>query len=307
MRTVFFGTPRWAVPSLEALLASDIEVAAVVTNPDRPAGRGMKLRPSPVKERALRAGLEVLQPQRAKDPEFHDSLEKLAPDVAPVVAYGKILPASLLDIPPLGFVNLHFSLLPEYRGAAPVQRAVMDGRSVSGISIMVLTEGMDEGPVLVTTEEPIRDDDTAGSLGDRLAAIGSGSLVDALVSYGAGDLTPVEQDHDRATFAPKVTTEDAAIDWARPSLVIHNQVRGLNPAPGAWTTLRGKRLKIWATRPKAGRDLASGELDVWDGALVAGTGDAPVELTEVQLQAKKPMSGVDAARGLRLAPGERFE
>jgi len=307
MRTVFFGTPRWAVPSLEALLASDIEVAAVVTNPDRPAGRGMKLRPSPVKERALRAGLEVLQPQRAKDPEFHDSLEKLAPDVASVVAYGKILPPSLLDIPPLGFVNLHFSLLPEYRGAAPVQRAVMDGRSVSGISIMVLTEGMDEGPVLVTTEEPIRDDDTAGSLGDRLAAIGSGSLVDALVSYGAGDLTPVEQDHDRATFAPKVTTEDAAIDWARPSLVIHNQVRGLNPAPGAWTTLRGKRLKIWATRPKAGRDLAPGELDEWDGALVAGTGDAPVELTEVQLQAKKPMSGVDAARGLRLAPGERFE
>ena len=307
MRTVFFGTPRWAVPSLEALLASDIEVAAVVTNPDRPAGRGMELRPPPVKERALRAGLEVLQPQRAKDPEFHDSLEKLAPDVASVVAYGKILPASLLDIPPLGFVNLHFSLLPEYRGAAPVQRAVMDGRSVSGISIMVLTEGMDEGPLLATTEEPIRDDDTAGSLGDRLAAIGSARLVGALVSYGAGDLTPVEQDHDRATYAPKVTTEDAAIDWTRPSFAIHNQVRGLNPVPGTWTTLRGKRLKIWATRPIAGRDLAPGELDVWDDALVAGTGDAPVELTEVQLQAKKPMSGVDAARGLRLAPGERFE
>ena len=188
-----------------------------------------------------------------------------------------------------------------------MQRALMDGRSVSGISIMVLTEGMDEGPVLVTTEEPIRDDDTAGSLGDRLAAIGSGSLVDALVSYGAGGLTPVEQDHDRATFAPKVTTEEAAIDWAQSSLVIHNKVRGLNPAPGAWTTLRGKRLKIWATRPIAGRDLAPGELDVRDGTLVAGTGDAPVELTEVQLQAKKPMSGVDAARGLRLAPGERFE
>ncbi len=307
MRTVFFGTPRWAVPSLEALLASDIEVAAVVTNPDRPAGRGMELRPSPVKECALRAGLEVLQPQRARDPEFHDALEKLAPDVATVVAYGKILPASLLVIPPLGFVNLHFSLLPEYRGAAPVQRAVMDGRSVSGISIMVLTEGMDEGPVLVTTEELIRDDDTAGSLGDRLAAIGSASLVDALAAYGTGDLIPVEQDHDRATYAPKVTTEEAAIEWARPSLVIHNSVRGLNPVPGAWTTLRGKRLKIWATRPQAERDLAPGELDVRDGALIAGTGDVPVELTELQLQAKKPMSGVDAARGLRLARGERFE
>ena len=306
MRTVFFGTPQWAVPSLEALLASDIEVAAVVTNPDRPAGRGMELRASPVKEHALRAGLEVLQPQRARDPEFHDALEKLAPDVSSVVAYGKILPASLLAIPPLGFVNLHFSLLPEYRGAAPVQRAVMDGRYVTGISIMVLTEGMDEGPVLATTEERIRDDDTAGSLGDRLAEIGSGRLVDTLVSYGAG-LAPLDQDHDRATYAPKVTTEEAAIDWARPSLAIHNHVRGLNPVPGAWTTLRGKRLKIWSTRPIVGRGLASGELDVWDGVLVAGTGGAPVELTEVQLQAKKPMSGAEAARGLRLAPGERFE
>jgi methionyl-tRNA formyltransferase len=307
MRTVFFGTPQWAVPSLEALLASDIEVAAVVTNPDRPAGRGMELRPSPVKESALRAGLEVFQPQRARDPQFHDALEKLAPDVGTVVAYGKILPASLLAIPPLGFVNLHFSLLPEYRGAAPVQRAVMDGRSLSGISIMVLTEGMDEGPVLMATEEPIRDDDTAGSLGDRLAASGSAGLVDALAAYGVGDLTPVEQDHDRATYAPKVTTEEASIEWARPSLVIRNKVRGLNPVPGAWTTLRGKRLKIWATRPWTERGLAPGELDVRDGALVAGTGDGQVELTEIQLQAKKPMSGVDAARGLRLARVERFE
>ena len=307
MRTVFFGTPQWAVASLEALLTSDIEVAAVVTNPDRPAGRGMELRPSPVQERALQAGLDVLQPRRARDPDFHAALERLAPDVATVVAYGKILPGSLLAIPPLGFVNLHFSLLPEYRGAAPVQRAVMDGRSASGVSIMVLTEGMDEGPVLDKADEPIRDDDTAGTLGDRLAAIGSGRLVEALKAYGAGALTPVEQDHGRATYAPKVMTEEAAVDWARPSLVIHNKVRGLNPVPGAWTTLRGKRLKVWKTRPTTGRDLAPGQLDVWDGALVAGTGDAPIELTEIQLQAKRPMPGGDAARGLRLARGERFE
>ena len=176
----------------------------------------MELRPPPVKERALRAGLEVLQPQRARDPEFHDTLERLAPDVSTVVAYGKILPASLLGIPPFGFVNLHFSLLPEYRGAAPVQRAVMDGRWETGISIMVLTEGMDEGPVLATTEERIRDDDTAGSLGDRLAAIGSGRLVDTLVAYVAATSLPSSR-ITTAFYAPKVTTEEAAIDWARPS------------------------------------------------------------------------------------------
>ena len=307
MRTVFFGTPSWAVPSLESLLASDFEVAAVVTNPDRPSGRGMALRPSPVKERALSAGLEVLQPQKARAPEFHDALEELAPDVATVVAYGKILPGSLLAIPRLGFVNLHFSLLPEYRGAAPVQRAVMDGRSLSGVSIMVLTEGMDEGPVLSATEEPVHDDDTAGSLGDRLAAIGATSLVDALAAYGAGGLIPVEQDHARATYAPKITTEEAAIEWTGPSRAIRNRVRGLSPVPGAWTALRGQRVKVWATRESAEEGLAPGELDVRDEALIVGTGDGALELMKVQLQSKRPMSGADAARGLRLAPGERFE
>jgi methionyl-tRNA formyltransferase len=268
----------------------------------------MELRPSPVKERGLGAGLEVLQPQRARSPEFHDALGELAPDVATVVAYGKILPGSLLKIPRLGFVNLHFSLLPEYRGAAPVQRAIMDGRRVSGVSVMVLTEGMDEGPLLAATEEPIRDDDTAGSLGDRLAAIGSTLLVDTLARYGEEKLIPAEQDHDRATYAPKITTEEAAIDWTKPSAVIRNQVRGLNPAPGAWTTLRGKRTKVWATLPSVFNGaLGPGELDVRDGAFVVGTGDGVLELIEVQLQSRIPMSGADATRGLRLAPGERFE
>jgi len=307
MRTVFFGTPQWAVPSLEALLESDIEVAAVVTNPDRPAGRGMEVRASPVKVLALRAGLEVLQPQRARAPEFHDSLALLAPDVATVVAYGKILPPSLLAIPWLGFVNLHFSLLPEYRGAAPVQRAVMDGRPTSGVSIMVLTEGMDEGPILSRTEEPVGAKDTAGSLGDRLAEIGSSALVDALAAYGDGELEPVEQDHDRATYAPKISTDEAAIDWRRASVAIRNQVRGLNPAPGAWTALRGKRLKVWAAEPSDEGGLAPGELYATRGALIAGTGDGALELTQIQLQGKRPATGADAARGLRLARGERFE
>lgn len=307
MRTVFFGTPPWAVPSLEALLESDIEVAAVVTNPDRPAGRGMKLRASPVKERALQAGLEILQPQRARGPELHDSLQALVPDVATVVAYGKILPPSLLAIPRLGFVNLHFSLLPEYRGAAPVERAVMDGRATSGVSIMVLSEGMDEGPVLSKIEEPVLADDTAGSLGERLARIGSTALVDALAAYAAGELAPVEQDHDRATYAPKITGEEAAIDWGGPTDAIRNQVRGLNPAPGAWTTLRGKRLKVWAASPSDEGGLAPGALSATGGALIAGTGDGALELMRVQLEGRRPATGADAARGLRLARGERFE
>ena len=307
MRTVFFGTPQWAVPSLEALLSSDIEVAAVVTNPDRPAGRGMEPRASPVKRRALEAGIEVLQPEKARGQEFHDELERLAPDLAVVVAYGKILPATLLAVPPLGFVNLHFSVLPEYRGAAPVQRAVMEGRSASGVSIMVLTEKMDEGPVLVTADEPVRPDDTAGSLGERLAGIGSSLLVEALKSYDRGELQPVTQDHARATYAPKLTTEEAAVDWTRPSESIRNQVRGLNPAPGAWTTLRGRRMKLWATEPFDAADLAPGELGVRGDALVAGTGDGTLELSEIQLQGKRPTGGLEAARGLRLAPGERFE
>ena len=307
MRTVFFGTPQWAVPSLEALLESDIEVAAVVTNPDRPAGRGMELRASPVKERALQAGLEVLQPQRARAPELHETLATLAPEFATVVAYGKILPPSLLAIPRLGFVNVHFSLLPEYRGAAPVQRAVMDGRDISGVSIMVLTEGMDEGPVLSRIEEPVGADDTAGSFGERLARIGSSALVEALVAYGDGELEPVEQDHERATYAPKITSEEAAIDWGLGSAAIRNQVRGLNPAPGAWTTLRGKRLKVWeAARSDAG-GLAPGELYAIRGALIVGTGEGALELMQIQLQGKRPATGADAARGLRLARGERFE
>lgn len=307
MRTVFFGTPRWAVPSLDALMVSDIEIAGVVTNPDRTAGRGMQLRVSPVKQRALELGLDVLQPQRVRAPEFHDEMRKLAPEVCTVVAYGKILPGSLLAIPPLGFVNVHFSLLPEYRGAAPVQRAIMDGRGITGVSILVLTEGMDEGPVLATVQEPVLEDDTAGSLGDRLAKLGGPLLDDALTSFGSGALQPVEQDHEHASYAPKITTEEARIDWREPAPVIRNKARGLNPAPGAWTTLRGKRAKVLATEIFGDEGLAPGEIAARGGSFLAGTGDDALRITRFQLQGKKVTSGEEAARGLRLAPGERFE
>jgi methionyl-tRNA formyltransferase len=307
MRTVFFGTPEWAVPSLDALSRSDIEVIAVVTNPDRPAGRGMEMRVSPVKSRASELKLSVLQPSSARDADFHTALSKLAPDICTVVAYGKILPGDLLAVPRLGFVNLHFSLLPEYRGAAPVQRAIMEGREATGVSVMVLTEGMDEGPVLTSSPTSIRDEETAGELGDRLAKEGSSLLVEALASYGSGELSPVEQDHARATYAPKITTQEARIDWSLAAWAIRNQVRGLNPQPGAWTTLRGKRVKILNVEVTARGDLEPGELAVRDDCLLVGAGDGTLILRRLQLQGKSVTTGPEAGRGLRLDRGEGFE
>lgn len=276
-----------------------------MTNPDKPAGRGMELRPSPVKEEALRAGLEVLQPRRAREPELEERMRALAPDVAIVVAYGSILPGSLLEVPRLGFVNLHFSLLPAYRGAAPVQRAVMDGVEVSGVSIMVLTEGMDEGPVLAVQEVTVEPEDTAGTLGERMADLGAPLLVDTVRRYGEGAIEPREQDDARATYAPKITTEEARVDWSAPAHEISNLVRGLNPAPGAWTEWDGKRLKLWAVRP-AEVELESGELRATGDALLAGTGSGALALADVQLAGKKRMSGADLARGMRVGEGARL-
>ncbi len=265
----------------------------------------MKLRPSPVKERALERGLEVLQPPKARDPELLERLEAIAPGVAVVVAYGSILPKALLEVPPNGFVNVHFSLLPLYRGAAPVQRAVMEGRRETGVSIIVLTEGMDEGPVLARATTPIADDDTAGTVGERLSAIGADLLVRTLPEYVRGDLEPEEQDHDLATYAPKITSEEAEIDWTKPVAQIRDHIRGMNPVPGAWTTLRGERLKVWAARLLDATDLQPGELDAAQGLVVGGV-DAALELAEVQLRGKRRMSGAELSNGLRLHSGERI-
>jgi methionyl-tRNA formyltransferase len=294
------------VPALEALVDSGIEIAAAVTNPDRPAGRGMKLHSPAVKLRALAAGIEVVQPERARDPELHDLLVESAPDAAVVVAYGKILPAALLELPARGFVNLHFSLLPEYRGAAPVQRAIIDGRTATGVTIMLLTEGMDEGPLLAHHEESIEPEDTAATLGNRLAAAGARLLPPTLFAYAEGRIVPRPQDHDRATYAPKVTTEEARVAWSEPARRICDLVRGCNPAPGAWTTFRGARLKVLAVRLGPDGPLEPGELAAGHG-LTVGTGDHPVELIEVQLEKRKRMTGGELSRGLRPAPGERFE
>jgi methionyl-tRNA formyltransferase len=298
---VFFGTPAWAVPSLERLLQSDVEVAAVVTNPDRPAGRGMELRASPVKEAALQAGLRVLQPERARDPELMEELERLDPDVATVVAYGKILPVPLLEVPARGFVNVHFSLLPLYRGAAPVQRAVMDGRSETGVSIMVLTEGMDEGPVLARKTVPIGVDDTAGSVGEKLSLVGADLLVETLPAYIRGAIEPEPQQDVAASYAPKIGTDEARIDWTLPADRIRDHVRGLNPVPGAWTALDDARLKVWGVEPSSEPGLAPGAVRVKDG-LHVGTGDEALRLSDVQLQGKRRMGGDELARGLRVGP-----
>jgi methionyl-tRNA formyltransferase len=264
----------------------------------------MKLTPSPVKQAAERLGLEVIQ-DRARSAEMSERLSALATDVAVVVAYGSILPAGLLTIPQHGFVNLHFSLLPAYRGAAPVQRAIMNGEKVSGASIMVLTEGMDEGPVLATTEMEIDDRDTTATYGARLSDVGADLLVKTLPGFVAGSIVPVEQDHARATYAAKLTTDDVKIDWNRAANEIHDLVRAATPDPGAWTTFQGARLKVFTSTPVDAGGLAPGEVS-GAGGLVVGTGDGGLRLDEIQPATKKRMNGADWARGLHLAGGERM-
>ena len=265
----------------------------------------MKLRPSPVKTRAISAGLEVFQPERAREPSVREWLEEKNPDLCTVVAYGKILPGELLAVPRLGFVNVHFSILPAYRGAAPVQRAVMDGAAETGVSIMVLSEGMDEGPVLALERTPVGPDETAGEVGERLARVGGPLLVSSLEGFSSGDLVPREQDHAAATYAPKISPEEARIDWGLPARRIHDHVRGLHPVPGAWTTFRETRLKVLRTAERGGF-APPGALTERDGELIAGTGEGSLALAEVQPHGKTRMTGVEFARGVRIVAGDRL-
>jgi methionyl-tRNA formyltransferase len=307
MRLVFAGTPEPAVPSLEALLASRHEVVAVVTRPDAPAGRGRQLLASPVALRAEEAGLPVLKPSRVRDPEFLGALRALEPDCAPVVAYGALVPPEALDIPRHGWVNLHFSLLPAWRGAAPVQHAVIGGDDVTGASTFRLEQGLDTGPVYGVVTEAIRPDDTSGDLLGRLAVSGAGLLVATLDGIEAGRLVAQPQPADGVSLAPKLTVDDARVDWAAPALGIDRLVRGCTPAPGAWTVFRGERLKLQPVRVADGSEpLAPGELAADRAGVRVGTGSQPVLLTFVQPQGKKAMPAADWARGVRLEPGERL-
>ncbi|MFD9147810.1 methionyl-tRNA formyltransferase [Streptomyces diastaticus] len=308
MRLVFAGTPEVAVPALDALIASERhEVVAVVTRPDAPAGRGRRLVASPVAERAQEAGIEVLKPNRPRDEEFLTRLREIGPDCCPVVAYGALLPKAALDIPARGWVNLHFSLLPAWRGAAPVQHAILAGDQITGASTFLIEEGLDSGPVYGTVTEEVRSTDTSGDLLTRLALAGSGLLAATMDGIEDGTLQAVPQPADGVSLAPKLTVEDAQVDWAAPALRVDRVVRGCTPAPGAWTVFRGERLKLVAVRPLPGEEgLAPGDLAVGKNHVHAGTGSHAVELLWVQPQGKRPMRAADWARGVRIAPGERL-
>ncbi|MET8679906.1 methionyl-tRNA formyltransferase [Streptomyces sp. NPDC004647] len=308
MKLVFAGTPEVAVPALDALIASDRhEVAAVVTRPDAPAGRGRHLVACPVAQRAEEAGIEVLKPVKPGEESFLARLREIAPDCCPVVAYGALLPRTALDIPAHGWVNLHFSLLPAWRGAAPVQHAVLAGDEVTGASTFLIEEGLDSGPVYGVLTENVRPTDTSGDLLTRLAFAGSGLLSATMDGIEDGTLKAVPQPAEGVTYAPKIKVEDARIDWSVPALRVDRGVRGCAPAPGAWTVFRGERLKVMSVGlvPEV-KNLGPGELSVTKNAAYSGTGSHAVELLWVQPQGKKPMKGADWARGVRIGAGERL-
>jgi methionyl-tRNA formyltransferase len=314
VRLVFAGTPVTAVPSLDLLLQSDRhEVVAVVTRPDRPAGRGRTLTPSPVRARADDAGVEVLAPDRASDPQFLERLRQLAPDCCPVVAYGALLKPAALAVPKHGWVNVHFSLLPAWRGAAPVQHALLAGDDVTGASTFLIEEGLDTGPVFGMFTTAIGARETTGDLLGRLAVDGAGLLLATLDGIADGSLAPRPQSADGESYAPKLTVDDARIDWSAPALRVDRLVRACTPDPGAWTTLRGRRVKIGPVQPvqpvvdAADWDAVPGTIVTsgTDDVLVA-TDSSWVRLGDVRPEGKAVMPAASWMRGLRLAPEDVF-
>ena len=308
---MFAGTPQTAVPSLEALLGSRHEVAAVLTRPDAPSGRGRQLQPSPVAEHAAAHGIEVLRPLMPSDPEFLERLRAIDPACCPIVAYGALLRREALDIPEFGWINLHFSVLPAWRGAAPVQRSIMAGDEVTGATVFSLVEELDAGPVVGMLTERIRDDDTAGTLLDRLAREGAGLLVDALDHIEDGDAAAHPQPEDGTSYAAKLTTEDARVDWNRPAFAVDRQIRGCTPEPGPWTMLGEERLKLGPVRvaeEAAPHDhgLEPGRLDIGKREVRVGTATTDVVLGDVQPFGRKRMPAADWARGATLPGNPEF-
>ena len=313
MRLVFAGTPEVALPALRALSASRHTVAAVVTRPDAPAGRGRRMLASPVAALAEELGIAALKPVRPSEPSFLASLRALAPDCCPVVAYGALIPQAALDIPPHGWVNLHFSVLPAWRGAAPVPHAVLRGDDITGATTFHLVKELDAGPVYGTLTEPIRPADTSGDLLDRLAISGAELLVATLDAIEDGTARAIPQPSDGISFAPKLTPADARVDWKLPAHLIDRQIRACTPDPGAWTEFESTRLKLWPVTPTASAipgasgasaeapapPQAPGELRVERGAVYVGTGTVGVRLGDVQPQGKRRMPAADWARGLR--------
>ncbi len=308
MDLVFCGTPEFAVPTLEALVDAGHAVRLVVTQPDRPSGRGMEMSAPPVKRRARELGLEVTQPDKIKNnQEFRARLEELRPEAIIVVGYGRIIPQWMIDLPPLGNINLHASLLPKYRGAAPIQWAIAKGESVTGVTTMRIDAGLDTGDILLMREIPIEENDTAVTLAPRLAKIGAELMVETLNGLAADTIPPQPQDHSRASLAPILKKEDGLIDFSRSAREIVNRLRGFQPWPGIYTTFRGKQLQVHAAAAVERTGGAPGELTTDHNRLVATCGDGSgLELREVQVEGKKRMSARDFVNGYRPAPGEKL-
>jgi methionyl-tRNA formyltransferase len=306
VRVVFAGTPEVAVTALKAVVASGHELVAVVTRPDAPAGRGRKLVASPVAQYAEElGGIEILKPVKPSDPAFLERLREIAPDCCPVVAYGGLLPQAALDIPEHGWINLHFSVLPAWRGAAPVQHAIIAGDDVTGASTFRIVKALDAGPVYGVLTERIGPKDTAGELLTRLSVSGAKLLVDTLDGIEAGVLEAREQPAEGVTIAPKLTVEDAELDLTAPAQRVDRLVRGCNPSPGAWTTFRGERLKVLEVNP-LDEELKPGEIRATKSSVTVGTGSKALELVTVQPQGKKPMAAADWARGVRIVAEDRL-
>jgi len=305
MRVVFAGTPEVALPSLEAIARSRHELVGVVTRPDAPAGRGRKLVASPVAARAEELGVPVLKPEHPRDPDFQEALKALRPDACPVVAYGALLPQSALDIPVHGWINLHFSLLPAYRGAAPVQHAIWAGEEMTGATVFRIVKELDAGPMFGVMTQVIKPDDTAGTLLDTLAEGGSELLVQVLNGIEDGSIEAREQPAEGITFAGKITVEDAEIDWTDSAKRVDRQVRACTPAPGAWTTYEGERFKV-GPLTLTDTPLPPGEMQVGKNEVLVGTSTTAVRLGLVKPFGKKEMPAADWARGVRLESGAHF-
>ncbi len=306
LKVLFMGTPQFAVPSLEAVLASSHKIEAVVTQPPRPSGRGRIPAPSPVMERAQKAGIPVFTPQSCKDSDFHRIVRELRVDVGVVVAYGQILPKALLEIPPLGFLNVHASLLPRHRGASPVAWAIMLGDPITGVTVMKMDEGLDTGPILVQDSTPIGEDEDAQELSSRLSQIGARLLVATLDELEKGSVSPREQDPSLATYAPRLRKEDGLVDWREAAPLIARKVRAMVPWPGAYTTFRGSRLTLWKARPldlQGGGDPGAIVL-AREGSLWVATGKGTLEILELQPEAKPRMTARAFIQGRRGLEGE---
>lgn len=307
MNLIFCGTPQFAVPSLEKLIAEKFAIQLVITNPDEPRGRGHKVQPSPVKKSALKHSLAVYQPANLKTDETRNYLSQYHPDAIVIVAYGHIVPQWMIDLPPLGCINLHASLLPKYRGAAPIAWALILGEKETGVTTMKIDAGMDTGEMLLERREPIRDDDTAETLSERLSVIGADLMVETLRKLERSEITPRPQDPQLATMAPRLRKQDGLIDWTRPADELALRVRGLIPWPGAYTSFRGKHLHIWRaeTVPASGEAPTRGTISTEGGRLAVACGDGTMlVLHEVQLEGRKRLSARDFANGARVESGE---